>query len=256
MRTLIPLDRSESRKRRKGGGNAHAGAAFPLHRWRFAIERSAEWTSLPVRSILSMSFVLSDFAAVNGAALCAASVAVRAADSSSEGRIWGVRRPPLPPPDHGPARSFRVAHAPNASLRRPAEPRSVRDTAKCAACVLADTRIDFIDENTACQVFAGNRVHIGERALALNAELRRTMFAASCLSFISAPRSPCKFADVRHGRVSRGHHDAKLSGGPRLGQATPLRSVRFAAHGLDRTAVPPGTRNYVMASRMTVALTR
>jgi hypothetical protein len=44
--------------------------------------------------------------------------------------------------------------------------------------------------------------------------------------------------------------------GPRLGQATPLRAVRFAAHGLDRTAAPPGTRNYVMASRMTVALMR
>jgi hypothetical protein len=58
---------------------------------------------------------------------------------------------------------------------------------------------------------------------------------------------------VRHGRVPGGHHDARLSGGPRPRQATPLRSVRFAAGGLDRTAAPPGARNYVMSSRLTVA---
>jgi hypothetical protein len=33
------------------------------------------------------------------------------------------------------------------------------------------------------------------------------VFAASCLSSISAPRSPGKPADVRHCRVSRGHHE-------------------------------------------------
>jgi hypothetical protein len=40
----------------------------------------------------------------------------------------------------------------------------------CAACVLAYTNIDFIDENTGCQILPGNRVHIGERALALNSD--------------------------------------------------------------------------------------
>jgi hypothetical protein len=58
---------------------------------------------------------------------------------------------------------------------------------------------------------------------------------------------------VCRGHGHGGHHDAGLSGGPRLGQATSLRSVRFAADGLDRTAAPPGARNYVMASRQTVA---
>jgi hypothetical protein len=95
---------------------------------------------------------------------------------------------------------------------------------------------------------------MGERALALNTELRRPTIAASCLSSTSAPRSPCEFGDVRHGRMHAGHHDAGLSGGPRLGQATPLRFVRFAADGLDRIAASPVFGNYVMASRLTVAL--
>ena len=81
-----------------------------------------------------------------------------------------------------------------------------------------------------------------ERALALNSEPRRPTIAASCLSSTSATRSPCEFVAVRHGRVPGGHHDASLSGGPQFGQATPLRSVRFAAGGLDRTAAPPGAR--------------
>jgi hypothetical protein len=53
---------------------------------------------------------------------------------------------------------------------------------------------------------------------------------------------------VCRGHAYGGHHDARLSGGRRLGQATPLRFVRFAADGLDRTAAPPGARKYVMAS--------
>ena len=61
---------------------------------------------------------------------------------------------------------------------------------------------------------------------------------------------------MRQGRVHGGHHDARLSGGPRLGQATPLRSVPCGAYGLDRTAAPPEFGNYVMASRLTVALMR
>ena len=61
---------------------------------------------------------------------------------------------------------------------------------------------------------------------------------------------------MRKGRVHRGHHDARLSGGPRPGQATPLRSVPFGAIGLDRTAAPPVFGNYVMAFRLTVALMR
>ena len=58
---------------------------------------------------------------------------------------------------------------------------------------------------------------------------------------------------MQHGRMHGGHHDAGLSGGPQFNQATSLRFVRFAAGGLDRTAAPPRARNYVMASRLTVA---
>jgi hypothetical protein len=58
---------------------------------------------------------------------------------------------------------------------------------------------------------------------------------------------------VGHGRVHEGHHNATLSGGPRFRQATSLRSVRFAACGLDRTAAPPGLGNYVMAPGLTAA---
>src|SRR5882762_12012337 len=42
---------------------------------------------------LSMSFALSEFAVLNGAALCAARVEVSAAVSSSKGGIWGVSDP-------------------------------------------------------------------------------------------------------------------------------------------------------------------
>ena len=38
--------------------------------------------------------------------------------------------------------------------------------------VVRHTRIGFIDKNKARQVFAGNSVHIGERALALNQRLK------------------------------------------------------------------------------------
>ena len=41
--------------------------------------------------------------------------------------------------------------------------------------------MDFIDRNNACQVFAGNSVHIGERALALNQRLRRSPGAVEAI---------------------------------------------------------------------------
>ena len=80
-------------KRRKRGGNAGAGAAFPLPRRLFAVERSAESKSFAGQVHLSMSFIVSDFAAVKRAALCAARVAVGAAVGSSEGGVLGVSDP-------------------------------------------------------------------------------------------------------------------------------------------------------------------
>jgi len=41
-----------------------------------------------------------------------------------------------------------VARAPDACRCRPAQPRFVRDIAECAAGAVANTRNDFIDENT------------------------------------------------------------------------------------------------------------
>ena len=96
-----------------------------------------------------MSLRLSDFAAVQRAALCAARVAVSAAVSSSEGGIWGVSDPLCHPPEPGPAPRFvGVAHAPDGCRSRPAEPRFVRDIAECAARVVRDTYVDFIGMNT------------------------------------------------------------------------------------------------------------
>ena len=96
-----------------------------------------------------------------------------------------------------------------------------------------------VDCERVCQVRPENCVHIGERALALNSELRRPTIADSCLSSASAPRSPRVLVEVRHGRVHGGHHDARLSGGPRPGQATPLRSVPDGLTGLTAPAVRP-----------------
>lgn len=106
------------------------------------------------------------------------------------------------------------------------------------------------------QVSPGACVHIGERASTLNPELRRPSIAALLPLVHQRASIASNLADVRHGRVHGGHHDTRLPGGPRPGQATPLRSVRFAAHGLDRTAAPPVFGNYVMTSRLTVALMR
>jgi hypothetical protein len=103
------------------------------------------------------------------------------------------------------------------------------------------------------QVSPGTCVLECERAPALNPELRRSSMAALLPLFHQRASITVRVADVQHGRVHVDHHDARLSGGPRLGQATPLRSVRFAAYGLDRSAAPPGVRKCVMASRLTVA---
>jgi hypothetical protein len=59
-----------------------------------------------------MSLRVSDFVAVQSAALCAARVAVSAAVSSSEGGIWGVGGPPLPPPSEVPTPEKRGALPP------------------------------------------------------------------------------------------------------------------------------------------------
>ena len=73
-----------------------------------------------------------------------------------------------------------------------------------------------------CQVFAGNRVHIGERALAPNPRPRRHRAVISCLSS-NLRVSFVTFVLSLSIAVARecGHHDARLSGV--LGAVKPLR---------------------------------
>ena len=102
---------------------------------------------------VAMFFAISNFTAVNRAALFAARVAVGAAVGSSDGGIWGVSDPLCHPPDHGPGPGFEgVAHAPDACRFRPAEPRSVPDIAECAACVGRGVHVIRVDCERACQV--------------------------------------------------------------------------------------------------------
>jgi hypothetical protein len=63
-------------------------------------------------------------------------------------------------------------------------PRFVRNIAECAAGAVRDTSVDFIGRH----VLAGNSVHTGERALALNHRLRRSPTVTSSQS--SSPRVP------------------------------------------------------------------
>jgi hypothetical protein len=147
--------------------------------------------------------------------------------------------PSATPPITVPRRVFGGHSVPDACRCRPAEPRFVHDPAERAAGV-GRLNLDRLRQREhACQVLAGNRVHIGERALALNSDCGGRY--RRLLPFFHQRASiALQVADVRLGRVHRGHHDARLSGGPRPGQATPLRSVPFGAIGLDRTAAPPG----------------
>ena len=89
-----------------------------------------------------------------------------------------------------------------------------------------------------CQVIPENRVHISERALAPNLRLKRHRAVTSRLSSQHcASGSSGSFALSIAVAQECGHHDARLSGGPRPGQATPLRSVPDGLTGLTRTAV-------------------
>src|SRR5690606_30137456 len=92
-----------------------------------------------------------------------------------------------------------------------------------------------------------------ERAPALTPELRRPRPSRLLPLFHQRASIALRVLTCSNGRVHGGHHVARLSGGPRPGQATPLRSVRFAAFGLDRTVAPPGVRKCVMTSGLTVA---
>ena len=110
-------------------------------------------------------------------------------------------------------------------------------------------RIDFHRREHVCQVLAGNRVHIGERALALNLDLRRHRAVISCLSS-NLRVSFVTFVLALSIAVARecGHHDARLSGGPRRRQATPLRSVPCGLAGLTAPRLRRRSGNYVMAT--------
>src|SRR5688572_19173566 len=140
--------------------------------------------------------------------------------------------------------------------------RATSGTCSCGAELRSDRRLGshprrLHRRQQACQVFAGNRVHIVERALALNLHPRRHRAVSFCLSsnlrvsFAFASSLTCVTVACIAAITTR-----KLSGGPQVGQATPLRSVPCGAYGLDRTAAPPMFGNYVMASRLTVALMR
>jgi hypothetical protein len=78
-----------------------------------------------------------------------------------------------------------------------------------------------------CQVLPGNCVHIGERAFALN-QTPETVQRSRHLPPLFQPARFDHFVVFVVGiatATASGHQNARLSGGPRRGQATPLRSV-------------------------------
>jgi hypothetical protein len=100
----------------------------------------------------------------------------------------------------------------------------------------------------ACQVFAGNRVHIGERALALKLDLRWHRAVTSCLSsnlrisFVTFVLS-LSIAVAREWPSRR-----EIVQRPWRHQATPLRSVPSGLAGLTAPRLRRRSGNYVMAT--------
>ncbi len=89
----------------------------------------------------------------------------------------------------------------------------------------------------ACQVLPEICVHIGERALHRINHLRRSLAVIPACSPLCASRSSFGSCAEQDRRNDCGHHDARLFGGPRRGQATPLRSVPCGLAGLTEPAV-------------------
>jgi hypothetical protein len=77
----------------------------------------------------------------------------------------------------------------------------------------------------------------GHVAHALNSDRGVRHIAASCSSFHPRARSLCRFAECASAAVEEAitRRDCPAV----RNSVKPLRSVRFAAHGLDRTAAPP-----------------
>jgi hypothetical protein len=153
----------------------------------------------------------------------------------------GRERPPLGCPLLRPRpRPQGVAHAPDACRCRPAEPRDARDIAECAAGIVRDPRIDFIGRNTRCQVFAGNSVHIGERALAPNQRLRRSPTVTSSQS--SNPR--VRFVSWVLALRTWWPHAAAITPTDCPAVLGPVKPLRFAPSltgcGLDRACGSAG----------------
>jgi hypothetical protein len=121
-----------------------------------------------------MFFAISNFTTVNRAALFAARVAVGAAASSSDRDIWGVSDPLCHPPDHGPEPSLRGSLTPQTHVAVVRQNRALSLPSPSAPLVSGlGGYVVRSDCERVCQVLPENCVHIGERALALNPELRQ-----------------------------------------------------------------------------------
>ena len=158
-----------------------------------------------------MSLRVSDFAAVQRAALCAARVAVSAAVSSSERDIWGVSDPLCHPPIAVPGLDPWGSLTPQMHVAVVRQNRASSVTSPSAPPVSCVTPTWISSAGTRLTGFAGNSVHIGERALALNQRLRRSPTVTSSLS--SNPRVSfvswvLALSDLVATRC--GHHDRRI----------------------------------------------
>lgn len=113
---------------------------------------------------------------------------------------------------------------------------------------MGHTRIDFYRGKHACQAFAGNRVHIGERALAPNPRPRRHRAVISCLSS-NLRVSFVTFVLALSIAVAREWPSRReIVRRPRRRQATPLRSVLCGLAGLTAPRLRRRSGDYVMAT--------
>ncbi len=171
-----------------------------------------------------MSLRVNDFAAGQRAALFAARVSVRAAVCSSERDIWGVSDPLCHPPVEVLRPRMGGRSRPDACRSRPAIPRSVRVIVECAA-VAGAVSMSFTSAGSTCVRFFRKTAFIWVNAHTTESKPE----TVSGRHVLPVPRLRVSFIASLPVRsivaTARGHHDATLSGGPRPGQATPLRSV-------------------------------
>ena len=196
-----------------------------------------------------MCFALSDLAVPQRAALCAAPLAVGAAVSSTDADTWGVSDPLC----HPPVEVLRLKRGGRSRPRCMSLPSGRTALCSChhRARRLCRTRCPRDSGRLRARLsgFPEDCVHIGERALAPNftpeaAPRRRLLPVFQPARLVRHVRS---LAEQLQSPES-GHHDARLSGGPRRRQATPLRSVPCGLAGLTAPRLRRRLGNYVMAT--------